>query len=504
MEAPETELKFELTGAALVKRGEHPVFATPAETSQLLSTYFDTPGAELKDAGFGLRVRKTRGGYLQTLKRQRSGSPIKRGEWEAQVAGEQPETSLLADTPVADLLSGEALAPVFATIVERTRRLWVDGPNVIEVSLDHGEITAGQRREPVHELELELKEGDPAALFELARALSDCASLRLSFDSKAERGYRLASGEGRNSRKADAGGVGAADSAEAALRKIGWACLAQVSANAEILRTRRSMEALHQTRIGLRRFRAALTAFRSLAADDGLEEIRAETKWLAKQLDEARDLDIFIRDAFQTAQVASEDRAACAKFGARLLTAQTDAYEHVLATVESPRYAHLLLKAAAWLEIGAWGQDAESSRKALREQPVCRFAAAQLDRLRHRVVKRGRALASLDEEGRHELRIRAKKLRYVAEFFSDCFSERERDKRRKFLRALQSFQDQLGQLNDIAVADRLAAGLVKEQPAELAFAAGLIVGGRQSEIRAIRRAAGRAFDDLETIKPFWR
>src|SRR4051812_15646584 len=177
MEEPETELKFTLSGAALDKLGEHPVFAGPAETSTLTSVYFDTADRELKGAGYGLRVRKVSGGYLQTLKRQRSSSPIKHGEWEAKVAGEHPDTEILANTPVADLLSREALAPVFATIIERTQRLWVDGQNVIEVSLDKGEITAGQRREAVQELELELKEGDPAALFELARALNDCASI---------------------------------------------------------------------------------------------------------------------------------------------------------------------------------------------------------------------------------------------------------------------------------------------------------------------------------------
>ena len=503
MEAPETELKFELTGAALLKLGEHPLFSAPAETSQLQSTYFDTPGAGLKDAGFGLRVRKTGKRYLQTLKRQRSGSPIRRGEWEAEVAGDSPEPALLADTPVADLLSGEALAPVFATIVNRTRRLWVDGPNVIEVSLDQGEITAGQRSEPVQELELELKEGDPAALFELARALSDCASLRLSFDSKAERGYRLAAGEARASRKSEPGGVAPGDSTEQAFRKIGWACMSQVSANAEILRKRRSMEALHQTRIGLRRFRAALTAFQAVVAGAGYDEIKAETRWLARQLDEARDIDIFIQDAFQTAQVADEDRAACARFGARLLAAQTGAYEKVLATLDSPRYAQLLLKAAAWLEIGAWARDEDPQRRDLRQRKAVRFAGARLDHLLGQVLKRGRRLASLDDEGRHQLRIKAKKLRYVAEFFAGCFGEHHPGKRKRFVRALQILQDKLGLLNDIAVADRLAASLVKQQPAELAFAAGLIVGGRQGEARAIHRAAQDAFDALKGLKPFW-
>lgn len=61
-------------------------------------------------------------------------------------------------------------------------------------------------------------------------------------------------------------------------------------------------------------------------------------------------------------------------------------------------------------------------------------------------------MADLDEEARHRLRLRIKKLRYGVEFFASLFpglSSRER--RRTISSILERLQDVLGELNDIGV-----------------------------------------------------
>ena len=66
----------------------------------------------------------------------------------------------------------------------------------IELVLDQGKIVAGFHTLLLCEVELELKEGSPAAVFALARALDAVAPLQLSPLSKAQRGYRLLDGGG--------------------------------------------------------------------------------------------------------------------------------------------------------------------------------------------------------------------------------------------------------------------------------------------------------------------
>ena len=56
------------------------------------------------------------------------------------------------------------------------------------MALDDGEVRAGGRRATIRELELELKDGDPAALWALADEFATSVPLRPATASKAARG----------------------------------------------------------------------------------------------------------------------------------------------------------------------------------------------------------------------------------------------------------------------------------------------------------------------------
>ncbi|MCY1353700.1 hypothetical protein D9M69_400510 [compost metagenome] len=62
---------------------------------------------------------------------------------------------------------------------------------VIEAALDQGKVIAGKQEEDICELELELRQGEPEALLELAAELAADLPLMPCDISKAERGYRL-------------------------------------------------------------------------------------------------------------------------------------------------------------------------------------------------------------------------------------------------------------------------------------------------------------------------
>src|SRR3974377_2506317 len=99
-----------------------------------------------------------------------------------------------------------------------------------------------------------------------------------------------------------------------------------------------------------------------------------------------------------------------------------------------------------------------------------RFAAVAADQLRRRwkkSLKSGKHLDALDPQHRHKLRIQAKKLRYAAEFFGPAFPHKKSMRRRKdFIESLQQLQDALGELNDIAVNEKLLQGLRGFHPRE--------------------------------------
>lgn len=493
MTAPaiETELKFRLGPGAVVRLSGHPALQGEQTTDHLRSVYFDTPDGVLRAAGFGLRVRATSHGFVQTLKRQTAPGQTARDEWEVPVASEAPDFAALMTTPAHRLLKrrGRDLAPRFATtVVRRVRMVELDGA-LIEAAFDAGELSCGDRREPIYELELELKRGDPGALFALARRLAHDLPVVPVFESKAERGWRLAEGTSRAPRRAVPAPLSPDATTGEAFRRIAMACLAQISANAELLRVVRRPEAVHQLRVGLRRLRAAVAVFKPLLAEADRERIEAELKWLAREADAARDLDVFIRDVFHpTALEAPSPHLA--SLGRHLLTARGQAYDRVLKAIASPRYGRMMLETTAWIETTV-----------LPDGPVAPFAVEALDRLHRQVEQRARDLADLDPEARHNLRIRAKRLRYAAEFFADLFPVRRR--RARYLKALERLQDRLGALNDLAVARDRIPGKAALDDAEVAFAAGRVIGRRERDEAALLASAVKACGRFHDARPFW-
>ena len=493
MTAPaiETELKFRLGPGAVVRLSGHPALQGPQTTQNLRSVYFDTPNGVLRAAGCGLRVRRTPDGFVQTLKRQTAPGQTARDEWEVPVPSETLDLTALKTTPARKLLKGRRhdLSPRFATtVVRRIRMVDWEGAR-IEVAFDAGELSADEKREPIYELELELKAGAPAALFSLARRLARDLAIVPVFESKAERGWRLAEGTSRSPRCAAPTPLAPDATTAIAFRRIAMACLAQVSANAELLRVVRRPEAVHQVRVGLRRLRAAVGVFKPLLAETDRERIETELKWMARETDAARDLDVFIRDVFHPTALEAPSPGLAA-LGRHLLAARGLAYDRVLAAIASPRYALLMLEATAWIETTA-----------LPDAPVTPFAAEALSRLHRQVEHRARDLSDLDAEARHSLRIRAKRLRYAAEFFADRFPARRR--RARYLKALERVQDRLGALNDLAVARDRIPGEAHLDDASVAFSAGRVIGRRERDEAVLLATAIKACGRFHDIRPFW-
>lgn len=159
---------------------------------KLITTYYDTPDLALRHAGVTLRVRRVGRGWIQTIKS--SGAVYsglhQRMEWESPVAQSTPDLSKITDHKLPKLFSHHALRnqlqPVFITEFRRISWLlsFAEGDE-IELSLDQGEVKAGQSVVPVCEVELELKTGRPEKLYEVALQLLESVQLMPENCSKA-------------------------------------------------------------------------------------------------------------------------------------------------------------------------------------------------------------------------------------------------------------------------------------------------------------------------------
>ena len=481
----EIELKFTCAPADLGAV----LAAAPAgddATAELISVYFDTPDLALKKAGASLRVRESGGRRVQTLKR---GDGLAREEHEAAIEGLAPDPKL---GPLPKLVpDGAALKPAFnVRVLRRQRRVRHEGAE-IEIALDQGEVAGGRRRSPICEVELELKHGDPAALFSLARDLARAAPLYMSFDTKAARGQALVSGEAgepRHSREVRLSGRETVADAFSAVARAG---LAQITSNAALLRERPSPEAVHQMRVGARRLRSALTIFEDALKDAEFARLKEELRWLSRAGDRIRNLDVYAESLGDDAPEASG--SGLASLHKALQTARSRARQEVVAAVASERFRGLMLDVTAWVDTGEW------RRGELACQPIGPFAAEALQRRRKTVLKRARHIGRADDAQLHKLRIAAKKLRYAGDAFASLYAKR---RVKAFTGCLKRLQTELGDLNDMATAGPLIESLPLAPDA--ARLAGEQLGQRRAKRKTRVRRAAKALDKLAAAEPFWR
>ena len=281
----EVEIKLELSAAAFDALAIGDLFAGKPTIIRQHATYFDTPDHGLANAGFSLRIRKSDGKRLQTIKRDAGSAAglFVRQEWEREVRGDRPV--LDEATPIAALVAnanGNANAgimPLFS--IDNERRLWTIDD--VEIALDRARIVAGERETSFYELEIELKDGDFAQLFALAHRLVTTAGVRLSVLSKAQRGYRLLGAAPVAARAAPIM-LAAPITAQAAFAVIARACMVQFRLNEALLLATADPVALHQARVALRRLRSALSLNKAMLADSRFPGLCADLRWLATRL----------------------------------------------------------------------------------------------------------------------------------------------------------------------------------------------------------------------------
>jgi inorganic triphosphatase YgiF len=486
----ETELKLQLDLADIATLLADPVFIDhdPVSRDQI-STYFDTEDRALQAAGLSLRIRRVAGRRVQTIKTESeaAASLFARGEWEREVHSDAPD---LEDAP--SLLTAALgkhklrhLGPIFTVEVNRTSAIHFDGTNRIELVADQGRIVVGDRTCPIVEIELELLDGDRAALFDLARSLTRLVPMRPGVQSKSERGYALLAGKQGLSAKTEVIPLSRGIDAATLFEAVAGACIRQFRLNEDKFLASGAPVSLHQARVGLRRLRSALATFEEMIGGPELDRFQAGFRALASQLGRVRDVDVMI------AKIDHEPALE------RLRAARAQRYQAAVETLNSDSVRGLVLDFVAWLSIGEWREREDNSE--LRDTPALVTAARMLDRLRRRIKRRGDHLATLGEHDRHKVRIAGKKLRYTAEFFSDLYPGKKASHRRKtFLKAIEDLQTALGHLND------LASGRALFDELGIADADTILATGRKADSKRLLADAEKAYRDLIEGKRFWR
>lgn len=503
LSSAETELKLALSPSVAEAVFSVPVFmqrrSGEPKSQRLVSTYYDTPGKDLARRGVTLRIRQEDNKRTQTLKATgEAGVANSRGEWEWPVESDKPDLGVVRDAPIASLLadvSEDRLEPAVVTdVVRTTQTLEVDG-DVVEAALDLGSIKAGEAKEDIRELELELREGAPVSLYRLALELNSAVPFDIEVESKAARGFRLREGSPPRASKPSPMRLNSDDPAIEALRTIVEETLGHLLAN-QPAALAGDPEGVHQVRIAVRRIRSALRLFSPHLELHGTRLFEGELRRGGRTIGEARDWDVFCYEILPRVCETPKARKFAGMMRAPAEARRGAAHEHCVRQLQDPSFRALVLGLAAWIE----GSDQVGDKVLKRD--IKDLAGKLLDRLDAKAAKRGRAVRPDAEASElHPLRKSLKKLRYSIEFLESIAPPK---KPKQFLRRLKKLQDALGEINDAAMATRLAEGLASDKHLELAPSVAAISWSQARAARGAMKALAKSWRAYCDEPRFWR
>ena len=481
----------------------------PAKHERLRSVYFDTRKFALRDHDVALRIRHVGKKRLRTIKANNPRGPFGRREWEEEISADEPDKRCAKLLKKLGLkITKSRLIPVFETDVQRTvLPIRCDG-SAMEIAVDHGAIKTGARREPISEIEIELKEGAAAGVVDVAKRITEDLPVGYGAKPKSARGYALSAGE--NGQPVFAADIVLAPdlSAGAAFKVIGFSCLQHLAGNRDAV-GREDAEGIHQMRVGLRRLRAAMSIFKSVIDGPECQKVKRELKWLMGELDAARDLDVLIKGGLGPLHNSRQGKADIALLEGELKEKREKEFTRAKIAAESSRYRKAILDTALWIADGDWSRTTDPLMTARRDREAADFAAEELSRRVKKIAKRVKRLDDLRLRQQHKLRIAIKKMRYACQFFASLFDGGKAVKARARLeRRLKTLQSALGRLNDIRVHERLAGEYakpkrrVKKKP-QKAFAMGLLAGKDEGNVASLMAQARDAGKRFAKQSPFW-
>ena len=219
-------------------------------------------------------------------------------------------------------------------------------------------------------------------------------------------------------------------------------------------------EFLHDYRVSVRRTRALLSQLSSVFPKEVSDRFKADFARIGRLTNQLRDLDVHLlsESAYRNRLPSSmgDDLSPLFDF---MREERGEALCMVVDGLNSEEYARAMVDWDAFLR----ESPSMTSEAASTERPIIDLARKRIFRRYGAVVKGGNEiLANTQDELLHALRIEAKKLRYLMEFFASLFPHNQM---RKLVGQLKRLQDNLGEFNDLESPAGGAAADRREAPA---------------------------------------
>jgi triphosphatase len=451
----ETEIRLAVPADGAAKIDDHLRTLGGIRRQTLRAVYLDTPDFQLARHGIGLRLRRERGRWIQTIKVD-TPNHLTRIEHQIIVSGASSDLPEWSSDHIRALQSADgsirwpgkldiaAIAPRFEIVVKRRSVVVATREGSVELSYDVGQISRhgeqGTGAPPLHvcELEIERCSGRPRVVLLMAARMIRRFRLSVETRSKAERGVMLARGNTLNTPvRAFSPKMDMRWSDQHIVHSIIGSCCDQILRNQSTLISHGMDEdVLHQLRVGLRRLRSAIKLLGDQCA--GLSEAEIHTlSTVFRHLGRYRDRN-FIEKKLNPALRMAGGPGVCLGVHTEL----PDPAERL----RDMDFQLLLL--------AIMGMSMQPGPTLLDTRTLPGQFDEKLTRIHGRQQRQARDFQALSDAERHDIRKKLKFLRYCMEFLRDLYPKTRYERHRKQLAVTL---EHLGDYQDICTAIEMIA-----------------------------------------------
>jgi len=281
--------------------------------------------------------------------------------------------------------------------------------------------------------------------------------------------------------------------ADLGARQLHLALLEILVANEPGVRGNVDTEFLHDFRVAVRRARSLLGQIRGVFPSDVVDHFAGEFSWIGRLTGLPRDTDVLVLALRE--QQGEFDADAMNALIAFLGGTQQQEYERLVGALDSIRYQRLLADWRAFLESPI--PSAPQAEHA--HGPLAAAVSRRAWRLSKRLARRAKTIDRHTAPERiHEIRIDAKKLRYLIDAASACYRPADVT---CILAALKKLQRALGDFNDTHVQETLLVNCGRAICASGGPSDALLTLGRLAE-RCLQRREQLREEVVEKLSRF--
>ncbi len=423
---------------------------SPVKRSRLQASYWDTANLAVRGRNAAIEI-----------------SRVDSGAWIERIYARGPDGELRVcrrlvlkvSVPSAKTLQGlserESLQPLVVRRVARASRLIRGGDRtLIGLTTERGTWTVASARDthkPIFDLELVLIRGAKHRFMEVAQGLVAELPLRVSGSNLVDRAYDLVGARGGATGQDWTLVCDASTSLERLVQLAALECVSHMEHNVEGAREHDD-EALHQLRVGLRRYRTVFAIDIASRRNPQSRAIEKQLKWLWGELGVVRDLDVLARETWPAVVSHAQCGVDMSDVARAIASMRDRRWVQLRRTLDGKRFQRLML-AMHGFEVD---HPADASKEEGARGAAHQVLAAQVDRF----ARHGKHVARASVKRLHRLRIATKKLRYLTEFFVPLFTIVEAS--RPYLARLAALQTALGEFNDLSAGERLLKAIAPQ------------------------------------------